>query len=285
MSASPDERPRIFVDLPFQLIQSLRLCHALSETNVDICVRGADVAKFQLLRERFNIEIDAATEGQVPLPRLRILHGAPRTEVGDIVRPLIFPRCIFDYCRSMWSEQRDITFLFSGLVTPARYDLLSAWLRLQRSAYQLPSPPSSMMNRLRRKILGTKFSTQYTDNISIGGELFHIASNKRGREFPLKAWDDEYFRTMSRAKFVLCPRGDHAWTYRFFEATMCGAIPLVEEPCALYASFRCRDINTPTRDLTWSRDDVEHNFSVCLNLLTVPTPLLEREVQRLLSAA
>ncbi len=286
MSASPGERPRILVDLPFQLIQSLRLCHALSETNVDVCVRQADVPKFQLLRERFNVKIDAATQGLAPLPRLRILHDSPRTEVGDIVRPLIFPLAIFNYCKSMWSVERDITFLFSGLVTPARHDLLSGWLRLQRSTYQLPSPPSSsMMNWLRRKILGTKFSTQYTESISIGGELFHIASNERGREFPLKAWDDEYFRTMSRAKFVLCPRGDYAWTYRFFEATMCGAIPLVEEPCALYSSFRCQDINTPTRDLTWSRDDVEHNFSVCLNLLTVPTPLLEREVQQLLSAA
>jgi hypothetical protein len=185
----------------------------------------------------------------------------------------------------MWSEQRDISFLFSGLVTPARQDFLNAWLRSQRSAYRLPSPPWSMMNRLRRKILGTKFSTQYTDNISIRGELFHIASNNRGRDFPLKAWDDEYFRTMARAKFVLCPHGDYAWTYRFFEATMCGAIPLVEERCALYESFRFRDINTPTRDLTWSRDDAEHNFSVCLDLLTLPTPLLEREVQQLLRAA
>jgi hypothetical protein len=285
MSASPGKRPRIFVDLPFHLIQSLRVCHALSETNVDICVREADVPKFQLLRERFNVEIDAATQDQAPLPRLRILHDAPRTEVGDIVRPLIFPLAIFDYCRSMWSEQRDISFLFSGLVTPARQDFLNAWLRSQRSAYRLPSPPWSMMNRLRRKILGTKFSTQYTDNISIRGELFHIASNNRGRDFPLKAWDDEYFRTMARAKFVLCPHGDYAWTYRFFEATMCGAIPLVEERCALYESFRFRDINTPTRDLTWSRDDAEHNFSVCLDLLTLPTPLLEREVQQLLRAA
>ena len=77
MSASPGERPRIFVDLPFQLIQSLRLCHALSETNVDICVREADVPKFQLLRKQFNVEIDAATQGEDPLPRLRILHDAP----------------------------------------------------------------------------------------------------------------------------------------------------------------------------------------------------------------
>jgi len=135
------------------------------------------------------------------------------------------------------------------------------------------------MNRLKRKVLGTKSSSQYADNISIGGEPFHIVSNNRGREFPLKAWDDEDFRTMSRAKFVLCPRGDYPWTYRFFEAAMCGATPLVEEPSGLYANFRFRDINTPTRDAA------EHNFSVCLNLLTVPTPVLEREVQQLLKAA
>lgn len=285
MNASSGARARIFVDLPFHMIQSLRVCHALSETNVDICVREADVPKFQLLRERFNVEVHAATEGQATLPRLRILHDAPRTEVGDIVRPLIFPRGIFDYCRSMWPERRDITFLFSGLVTPARHDFLNAWLRSQGSGYRLPSPPWSLMNRLRRKILGTKFPTEYGDNISVGGEVFHIVSNKRGREFPLKAWDDEYFRTMSRAKFVLCPSGDYVWTYRFFEATMCGAIPIVEEPCALYANFRFRDINTPTRDLSWSREDAEHNFSACLNLLTVPTPILEREVLQLLRAA
>jgi hypothetical protein len=119
----------------------------------------------------------------------------------------------------------------------------------------------------------------------VGGEPLHIVSSKRGREFPIKAWDDEYFRTMARAKFVLCPRGDYPWTYRFFEAAMCGAIPLVEERCALYANFRCRDINTPSRDLTWSWDDAEHNYSTCRDLLTVPIPLLEREVQQLLSVA
>jgi hypothetical protein len=283
MSTRTHERTRIYVDLPFHLIQSFRLIHALSETGVEICVHEADVPKFQLLRERFNVEVDAAEQGQTPLPRLRIQHDAPRTEVGDIVRPLIFPLAIFDYCRSMWPEERDITYLFRGLVTPARHALLSAWLKLQRSTYRLPSPPaSSMMNRLRRRILGTELSTEYTDSISVGGGLFQIASNVRGRKFPIKAWDDDYFRTMSRAKFVLCPRGDYAWTYRFFEATMCGAIPLVEEPCAHYASFRYQDINTPVRDLTWSRDDVEHNFSVCHDLLTVPTPILDWEVQQLL---
>jgi hypothetical protein len=285
MNAVPGERPRIFVDLPFHLIQCLRACHALSETNVEICILEADIPKFQLLRERFNVEVHPAVEGQKPLPRLCILHDAPRAEVGNIVRPLIFPLAIFDYCRSIWSEQRDITFLFSGLVTPARQDLLNAWLRLQRSAYRLPSPPWSLINRLKRKVLGTEVSGQFAASISIGGELFHIVSNNRGREFPLKAWDDEYFRTMSRAKFVLCPRGDFAWTYRFFEATMCGAIPLVEEPCALYDSFRFRDLNTPARGLSWSRDDAEHNFRACFDLLTVPTPLLEREVLQLLKAA
>lgn len=282
---SANAHHRIFVDLPFQLIQSLRLCHALSEAGFEICVREADVPKFQLLRERFNLEVSAAAQNHRPLPRLRILHDAPRTEVGGIVRPLIFPAAVFDYCRSIWREQRDITFLFSGLVTPARHDLLNAWLRSQKSGRRLRSPAWTIVNRLKRKLLGAKTPMQYADSMLVGGEPFHIASNKRGREFPLKAWDDEYFRTMARAKFVLCPRGDYAWTYRFFEAAMCGAIPLVEERCAIYAGFRCRDINTPSRELTWSWDDAEYNFRVCRDLLTVPTPLLEREVRQLLTAA
>jgi Exostosin family len=37
-----------------------------------------------------------------------------------------------------------------------------------------------------------------------------------------------YFETMSAAKFILCPAGDAAWSFRFYETLMCGAIPIVE---------------------------------------------------------
>ena len=38
----------------------------------------------------------------------------------------------------------------------------------------------------------------------------------------------QYWDMMQRAKYVLCPDGDFVWTYRFFEAVACGAIPIIE---------------------------------------------------------
>jgi hypothetical protein len=42
-------------------------------------------------------------------------------------------------------------------------------------------------------------------------------------------FDDVYFETLSQSMFTLCPRGDLPWSMRFFEAIMCGSIPIVED--------------------------------------------------------
>ena len=42
--------------------------------------------------------------------------------------------------------------------------------------------------------------------------------------------DPAYLQDMARAKFALCPRGDHPWSIRFFEAIMSRAIPIVDDP-------------------------------------------------------
>ena len=38
----------------------------------------------------------------------------------------------------------------------------------------------------------------------------------------------EYFETMCKSKFVLCPAGDSSWSFRFYEVLMCKSIPIVE---------------------------------------------------------
>ena len=38
----------------------------------------------------------------------------------------------------------------------------------------------------------------------------------------------EYFETMCKSKFVLCPAGDAPWSFRFYEVLMCKSIPIVE---------------------------------------------------------
>jgi len=37
-----------------------------------------------------------------------------------------------------------------------------------------------------------------------------------------------YFETMCQSKFILCPRGDAPWSFRFYETLMCKSIPIVE---------------------------------------------------------
>lgn len=37
----------------------------------------------------------------------------------------------------------------------------------------------------------------------------------------------EYFETMCKSKFVLCPAGDSSWSFRFYEVLMCKSLPIV----------------------------------------------------------
>ena len=38
----------------------------------------------------------------------------------------------------------------------------------------------------------------------------------------------DYFETMCKSKYVLCPMGDAPWSFRFYEILMCKSIPVVE---------------------------------------------------------
>jgi hypothetical protein len=78
----------------------------------------------------------------------------------------------------------------------------------------------------KRKSFLSQFPTAYIEN------------SKRGRNTQTKEYDIEYFNIMSNYKFVLCPNGDFIWTYRFFEAILCGSIPIIEEDCKLYDGFK-----------------------------------------------
>ena len=64
-----------------------------------------------------------------------------------------------------------------------------------------------------------------------------VINSMRGRLDEIKQKDEEYFRTMAKARFVLCPNGDFVWTYRFFEAIIFKAIPIIEDYCELYSGY------------------------------------------------
>jgi hypothetical protein len=121
-------------------------------------------------------------------------------------------------------------------------------------------------------------------------EGIKIILSEEGRTFPRKSWNPDYYATLLEAEFVLCPDGDFgkdgaAWTYRFFESALCGAIPVIQNSCPAYDGFRFRSMAEPLSDLVWSREDAEFNFGLALRRLTVPHDVLRAEVDRLLLAS
>lgn len=51
--------------------------------------------------------------------------------------------------------------------------------------------------------------------------------------------DRDYFTGMCKSLYALCPRGDYRWSYRFFEACLCGTLPVIthEEICNQYEGY------------------------------------------------
>jgi hypothetical protein len=47
-----------------------------------------------------------------------------------------------------------------------------------------------------------------------------------------------YFQTMTQSKYTLCPAGDSAWSFRFYEALMCKSVPIVE---SWHHTYRTRE--------------------------------------------
>jgi hypothetical protein len=252
------------------------------ETGHRLHIRPEHRDRFSRLAEAFGIIYAVGIDGVPKLPALRVDHKEPQTAVGGIRRPLIFPHAIVNRCRTMW-DARNVRFSFAGLVTESRRQVLGNWLNGVDTRAQLAFNDASASGiRWLADVPRRLLARWRKKSLAIGtGELV-FWSSQRGRHFPIKSWDEEYYRLLSRSQFVLCPRGDHVWTYRFFEAALCGAMPVVEDACEAYAGFRYRTMTEPASAMEWRGEDAEHNYERCRERLTVPGKLLKEEVAALL---
>ena len=272
------------LDLSFTLIQQIRLAHALAESSWTVAVPADELAKFAALGDAFGLRLDAARPGDADLaPFITVSHPAPTTAVGALERALIFPSAIVDRCRAGWQDPRPFRFSFAGLVTEARASVIEGWLTARGlDAAGLRQAPGlgAIMQRQIVRWRGHVRPRQVGDLV--------LWSSERGRRFPTKAWDEAYYRLLASSSFVLCPSGDYGWSYRFFEACLCGAIPVVEVEAEAYAGFRYRTLGETARRgavIAWSRADAEHNQQLCRERVTVPRTELDRELARLAGLA
>jgi len=266
------------LNLSFARIQEIRFAHALCDAGVCLSFSEGDEPIFRFLQTYFQFPMKVG-ENAVPLKDVEVCHRTPQTRIGNSQRPLIFPHAILDRCRRMWVNERSERFVFVGLLTESRQEEIERWCA---EAWPREWEKVSRRNRLFRnlsRMLGRLRFGMGTNHQYRVGDLLVTAST-RGRIFPIKAWDENYYRLMSRSQFVLCPNGDFVWTYRFFEAAMCGAIPIVQEPAPIYDGFRFAQMNSSASTLVWSRADAEHNYNLCRERILVSHDELRNEVAR-----
>jgi hypothetical protein len=264
------------------LIQQIRLIHAIAESDFGVALESLQEAKFQILKERFGLKFAPHSAYGVDIAdQIELSHTRPCTSIGSVSRPLIFPRAVVEYCRTLWPERRQFRYSFQGLLTPPRQQLLQQWIHanLPAETFRIPKA-DSLISRLQ-KAGRSVFGMDNTREWRLGNLL--VCSSDRGRTFPVKAWDEEYFRILAGSEFVLCPSGDCVWSYRVFEAILCGAIPIAEKECPAYEGFRDHYLADKAAGLKWSLEDAEHNYRVCVAKLTVPKITLNEELGRIIS--
>jgi hypothetical protein len=85
-----------------------------------------------------------------------------------------------------------------------------------------------------------------------------IYESDKGRTEKERDFDLFYFKTIARSKYALCPSGDFVWTYRFFEACLNYAFPIIEQEHPLYEGFRYGI----GQYVDFTEDDILHNYKL-----------------------
>ena len=276
------------VQLTPKNIQTVRLVLALLESDYEIHLEDSFTSIMDYLQNYFTLDFRIGLGESSILQNVFIDHQIPLCKVNEIAKPLIFPSCIIERCRAKWHQVRENEFFLSGLITKDREKTLLNWI------FQNSDQPIIKLKYQFRKILFiNQFVTQFSkikkkgisSQISISlnkkNKLILVPSTK-GRYFPEKSWDEEYFDQLSRSKFVLCPNGDFVWTYRFFEAILCGAIPIIQEETELYDGFFFYKFSDPFSEIIYSDEVVERNFEFARNFLTIRKEKLNYEIGKMI---
>lgn len=222
--------------LPLEYIQNIRFALALAEVNPEISIPYKDKYIFDYLYEKFKIPVKSYHERETRLKELPISfsHQKPEIRVEHICMPLVFPLVMVNFCEKNHTNINR-KFVFSGLKTDKRKRCLENWLA---------------------NVYGSKVEIKEY----FAAKEVDIRFSSNGRKFPIKAWDQEYYDELLTNQFILCPDGDFIWTYRFFEAIMCGAIPVIENICDRYTNFKYYDMKTPLEEMVYDKGMVKHNF-------------------------
>ena len=228
--------------LPFEerFIQCVRMNQALMEAGLTIVIDRKRRPIYDHLSKFFQIDYTLQRKGSIPA-NVEYLHKEPFVRVGLIKVPLLYSPAVIARCLSLWQSSRAIDYFFMGKISAHRSSTLRDW--------QSTHPRAG-------KVL--------------------IENSLNGRTPTGGAWDQRYYTLLGKSKFVLCPNGSFVWTYRFFEAILCGAIPVVYEEADSYAGFHYHLMSQS--DLVYDPAMANQNFQLALKRLTIPQDVILTQI-------
>lgn len=229
--------------LDLNYLQNIRFLCALLEIDKDISVPLTFKSTMSFLNNYFNYDVTYDTENLKKPDFIDFNHQKPYIKYKNITKPLVFPKKLIDFCNKPVSKIYDFTF--TGIKTQNRAEILNKWLE---------------------KYTGKNISLKNKNRFEFDKSF--IKFSKNGRIFPHKAMDKNYYKTLMHSKFVLCPNGDFVWTYRFFEAVMCNAIPVIEEYCDIYKDFVFYTMDSSPKTLKYDKKIIKHNQKILIKNFT-----------------
>lgn len=263
-----------FLQLDYNKIQNIRFAQSIAECGINISIKKEDEIKFLEIKKYFNFKYKFFNQDDKVLNFENISHQKPSTCFGTIYRPLVYSLSVLNYCKSIWKANRIRKFSFIGLVTEQRKKALKEFIESNTNKKDLKIDlQPSLVKKLINKILNKPTIVELVfDNI-------YLWSSDKGRKFPYKSWDDDYYQVLSDSQFVICPNGDFIWTYRFFEAVMCGAIPVIEDTCDIYEGFRFLTMKDDLSNAQWSEEDALYNLALFSERFTIDSSEYIKELK------
>ena len=124
--------------------------------------------------------------------RISYNHPGARNVIDGCSVGIIFPRSLVAYCScGVWNYDKNVSYFFSGF---PNHGQSRDWVM--------------------------SYANESDAQVSYSPTGRSIRKNTGLYDYP-------YYDKMMSSRFALAPDGDFAWTYRFLEAIMCGAIPIV----------------------------------------------------------
>lgn len=197
--------------------QNLKDIYIVTENNEDLILQ---------LKKHYSIRVEKKPENNdnttLKSIAITIDHKKPITRIGNISRPLFFPKIIVKNYYKDFEDKLNQVY-FRGIFTYSRmFQVISLFMKI-RAYLEIFVLVKNVI------LLKKKFSIESSKVI--------IIFTREGRINQSKFLNKDYFNELSAYKFIFCPSGDFKWTYRFFETVLVGSIPITSVDVPIYKDY------------------------------------------------